>query len=162
MGKISGFLTFCVLASAAAHASGDLPTCEVEGRNFRLVLSTGSRIPISKEDFLRLAQGSECLPPPRPYDCKISLSRFNLSDRYGNHCRLIENSPASFDYYSLTIGGPDAEVFASGTCYKVECQYGGEGGGRRMIYDNASYCVPNPSDRAIEKQTLLKQLGFCK
>lgn len=162
MGLFTRFTVCCALAVSAGHALAEQPTCEVEGSQFRLVLSTGSRIPITSQDFLRLAQGAECLPPAKAYDCRISLSRFNLSDRYGNHCRLIENSPASYDYYSLTVGSPDAEVFASGTCYKVECQYGGEGGGRRMVYDNASYCAPNPSERALEKFAVLRQLGFCK
>lgn len=162
MGLFTRFTTICAIAFPAAFALADQPTCEVEGSQFRLVLPTGARISISSLEFLRLAQGAECLPPPKPYDCRINLSRFNLSDRYGNHCRLIENSPASFDYYSLTVGGPDAEAFATGTCYKVECQYGGEGGGRRMVYDNSSYCAPNPSELALQKIAVLRQLGFCK
>lgn len=148
-------------ATTDSFASADLPICEVEGRGFRLVLSTGSRLPIGSSEFLKLATGNECVAPAKPYDCNISLTRTNLSERYGNHCRLIENSPSSFDYYSLTLGG-EAEAFATGTCYKVECQYGGEGGGRRVVYDNAAYCTEKPSDRALEKLGVLKQLGFCK
>ncbi len=157
-----GFKALSLLAlSLPVQASGTLPTCEVEGRSFHLALPTGSRLSISSSEFLKLAIGNECAAPAQPYDCKISLTRTNLSERYGNHCHLIENSPDSYDYYSLTVS-PEAEAYATGTCYKVECQYGGEGGGRSMVYDNSSYCTEKPSDRALEKLTVLKQLGFCK
>lgn len=162
MGNFNRIGLTCALFALAAPALADQPICEVEGRSFRLALPTGSRVPITSAEFLRLATNAECAAPATPYDCRIQFSRFNLSDRYGNHCRLIDNSPSSFDYYSLSVGDPDAEAFATGTCYKVECQYSGEGGGRRMQYDNASYCVPNPSERALEKHAVLRQLGFCK
>jgi hypothetical protein len=166
MGFRSVLVSFCgfiLMLSQPAQASSPsgMPTCEVEGRSFQLVLPTGSRLAIGSREFLKLAAGNECMAPPSPYDCNISLTRTNLSERYGNHCQLIENSPSSFDYYSLTIGA-EAEAFATGTCYKVECQYGGEGGGRRVVYDNASYCREKPSDDALEKLAVLKQLGFCK
>jgi|GEM_PF-5005422 len=159
--RIAVLLIFFAFFSSPSFAFRDQPICEVDGRSFRLVLSTGSRLTLSGAEFLKLALGNECVAPAKPYDCKISLTRTNLSERYGNHCRLIENSPSSFDYYSLTMG-TEAEAFATGTCYKVECQYGGEGGGRRVVYDNAAYCTDNPSDRALEKLGVMKQLGFCK
>ena len=161
MGLYRSF-AFAALLALADTALADQPVCEVHGTSFRLVLPTGSHIPLAPADFLKLAERAECAAPPQPYDCKINLSRFDLSERYGNHCRLIENSPPSFDYYSLTVGGPESEAFATGTCYKVECQYGGEGGGRRMVYDNAGYCAPNPSEVALNKFAMLRQLGFCK
>lgn len=148
-------------ANGAADPSAP-PRCELEGRNFRLVLPTGSKVAISSADFMRLALGAECSPPQKPYDCRINLSRFNLNEQYGNHCRLIEGSPPAFDYYSLTMGSPEVEAFATATCYKVECQYGDESGGRKTVYDNASYCTSNPSERAIEKHAALRSLGFCR
>jgi hypothetical protein len=148
--------------AAPAPALANSPVCEVDGRNFYLKLATGSRLEITGSELLKLAVRNECVAPVKPYACNISLTRVNLRDRYGNHCRPIENSPESFDYYSLTMSSVDAEVFATGTCYKVECQYLGDRGDRRMVYDNSAYCTEKPSDLALEKLVILKQLGFCK
>lgn len=159
------FLATVLSFFLSSTAWADLPTCELKGQDFYLVLTTGSRLQISNSEFLKLALSGECLAPSSAYDCKIGYTRVQLRERFGTHCKPVENTPSSFDYYSFSMSGPEMsgpELFGTGTCYKVECRYAGENGERRMIYDNASYCSSKPSDSAIEKFSTLRQLGFCR